>query len=156
MLMELINIEWRPEWRGFWTDPRAYISELAKFSSSLPEGARKFAVQPGHYDFSSPRCVKDLKLEGVPQKVEWGANLEIRFAPNKWKHEVGLTIEYIQVWRLEVDMSDEGASHDRLGTVLLDEILPIKGGCSHEISLNGGRVWITCADLKACWEAGVS
>lgn len=44
---------------GVVLDPETYLRRLPSFAGSLPEGARRFATDPGHYDFLGPRCVKD-------------------------------------------------------------------------------------------------
>ena len=149
--MNFVKAEWNPEWRGFWTDPSVYISELPKLAPDLPQGALEFASQPGHYDFGNPRCVKDLKLLDVSVSIEGGTCLEIHFGPNEWKHDSGLVVSYAQVSRLHVDINESGSSLQGLGTVLLDEILPGGSGCNHEIVLTGGTISISCADLNARW-----
>jgi hypothetical protein len=43
-------------------DPRGYLDRLPELAGALPPGARAFATDPAHYDFSGGRCVKDLTL----------------------------------------------------------------------------------------------
>ncbi|MHC0434198.1 hypothetical protein ACX6XY_29120 [Streptomyces sp. O3] len=45
-------------------------------------------------------------------------------------------------------MEDRGAG---LGTVILDEILPHRDGCSHEIACWDGTLTLVCRDLRATW-----
>ncbi|MBA2948990.1 hypothetical protein [Streptomyces himalayensis] len=150
--MKFIKAEWNPEWRGYWTDPSGYVAKLPKLADDLPKGARAFALDSDHYDFGSPRCIKDLKLIGASLAAGGGADFEIRFGPNKWKHECGLVIKYAQVSELYLAVNGSGSSVDDLGSVLLDEILPARRGCSQEIVFTGGVISISCADLNAGWE----
>ncbi|MGW2558355.1 hypothetical protein ACWCXB_03720 [Streptomyces sp. NPDC001514] len=151
-MMKFIKAEWSPEWRGFRTDPRGYLAELPNFADDLPNGARTFALDPDHYDYGSQKCVKDLKLIGVSLAAGGGRDFEIRFGPNEFKHVSGLVMRYAQVSELSLAVDEAGSSVDDLGTVLLDEILPVRGGCSHEIALTGGVISISCADLDADWQ----
>ena len=117
-----------------------------------------FATDPDHYDFSGLRCVKDLKLIGITVREKGGAKLEtvIEFGPNQFKHDVGLTITYTGVSDLRVSPKP-GLSGKvwpatrRMGDLQLDEILPLDGGCSHEIAMTGGTIFVGCADLVASW-----
>jgi hypothetical protein len=52
---------------------------------------------------------------------------------------------------LEVDVREHASGLRGLGTVLLDEILPIEDGCSQEIAFVGGKLYVECADLQASW-----
>jgi len=149
--MKFIKAEWNSEWRGFWTDPSGYLEELPRIADELPKGARAFASDPGHYDFGSPRCVKDLRPIGTSMTVDGDAGFEISFSPNEWKHESGLVIRYGQVSKLCMTVDESGSNVDDLGTVLLDEILPAARGCSHEIVFTGGLISIFCADINARW-----
>ncbi|TDD48641.1 hypothetical protein [Saccharopolyspora elongata] len=148
--MELIKVEWNPEQGGFWIDPSAYVAELPKLVDGLPKGARAFASDPDHYRFGGPRCIKDLELIGASWAGDGDTRFEVRFGPNEWKHDTGLVIRYAQV--SDLHLAAPGASVDDLGPVLLDEILPAKHGCSHEIVFIGGTLSISCADLDARWE----
>lgn len=150
--MEFVTAEWNPQWRGFWTDPGRYLAELPKLLPDLPAGAREFVSEPGHYDFGSPRCVKDLQLVDASFSVEREGCLEIRFSPNEWKHDSGLVISYAEPSRMQFDSGENVASLQEMGTVLLDEVLPVASGCRHEIALTGGTISISCADLHARWE----
>ncbi|OPC81583.1 hypothetical protein B4N89_12065 [Embleya scabrispora] len=150
--MKFIEIEWRDDIRGFWLDPRSYLGELPKMSSQLPQGARGFATDPGHYDFSSPRCVKDLGFETLVTPSDSRQGLEILFSPNPWKHEEALRIRYDGVESLSVDWESQAAGGGVKDSLLLDEILPADAGCRHEIALTGATILIACADLTASWE----
>jgi hypothetical protein len=39
-----------------------------------------------------------------------------------------------------------------LGDVVLDEVLPHEGGCTHEIACRPGTLVVACRDLVAVWE----
>lgn len=150
--MKFVKAEWSSEWRGFWTDGRDYLAELQKFADKLPKGAREFASQPGHYDFGSAQCVKDLKLQRAEFLNPPGAGFEIVFGPNEWKHEAGLVIRYAGVSQVDISLAGDGASLSEMTAVLLDEILPAESGCSHEIVHTGGTVMIYSQDLVARWQ----
>jgi hypothetical protein len=150
--VKFIKAEWNHEWRGFWVDPNGYLAELPKLANDLPEGARTFASDPDHYNFASPRCIKDLKLIGTSLATDGDTDFEIRFGPNEWKHESGLIIRYARVSELHLVVNESGGNVESLGTVLLDEILPANGTCRHEIVFTGGLISISCTDLNADWE----
>jgi hypothetical protein len=46
-------------------DPGPYLAVLAVLAPRLPAGARAFAADPEHYDFTSGHCVKDLTISRV-------------------------------------------------------------------------------------------
>ncbi|MFB0616112.1 hypothetical protein [Streptomyces sp. AGS-58] len=137
---------------GFYVDPTAYLAELPRLGASLPPGARSFANDPGHYDIAgAARCVKDLELAGVHLATDKSGGLVLDFAPNKFKHDSGLRINYSGVKHFSIDYqhSIDWMSAD---TVLLDEILPDEDdGCLHEIELTDATITVRCADLHAEW-----
>lgn len=77
--------------------------------------------------------------------------------PNRFKHSSGLLLRYDGVTSIDIDVNESNPSKrvwpesPRLGDLQLDEILPIARGCSHEIKFTGGKVAITCEDLRAEW-----
>jgi hypothetical protein len=144
---------------GYWLDPTAYIEWLDATSHSLPVGARSFAADPDHYDFHSGRCIKDLRIDSMEIREEGQATVSflLVLGANQWKHEEDLVIRYDGVTRLDLDVD---RLHEetriwpesrRLGDAQLDEILPAPPGCSHEIQLTGGRLFVECHDLRAGW-----
>jgi len=147
--MKFVKVEWSGE--GYWLDPSAYLAELPKLKEEMPRGAAQYATSDGHYDFSSSRCVKDLWLADMSTVHSDEIDLEIKFDPSKWKHDAGLVIRYTMVRKLDIVVGEHVSGLTLLGNVLLDEILPVKDGCSHEIALLGGRLYIECADLQATW-----
>jgi len=150
--MKYAVVNWDDEYRGFWTDPRNYVRQLDALKEELPAGAKEFAFDPSHYDFHSERCVKDLRLSKMEMGETEIGDLRIVFSPNPWKHASGLVIEYSGVRRIDIAEEDYPWDQDEgYGTVLLDEILPVAGGCSHEIALSTSTVRIECADLNAKW-----
>lgn len=140
-------------------DPDPYLRELPELQVQLPPGARIFATNPDHYDFSSPRSVKDLKLESLVVREMGSAQIgvEVSFAPNRFKHSAGLVIRYEGVVGITVDVDQiaEGRriwpDTRRLGDVQLDEIRPADAGCTHEVKMTGGTLLVTCRDLVAKW-----
>ncbi|GAA5023990.1 response regulator transcription factor [Streptomyces siamensis] len=128
-------------------DPAAYLEHLPSISADLPAGARAFATDSDHYDFLSRRCVKDLALQAV--RGAGDEEMEVEFRHNCWKHDQDLVIHYTGVSRFAVDPVDAAATD--LGTVILDEILPHRDGCNHEIACWDGTLTIVCRDLQATW-----
>ncbi|WP_344163140.1 hypothetical protein [Nocardiopsis rhodophaea] len=118
----------------------------------LPAGARAYAAHPGHYDYYASNCVKDLKLSRVEIPHDHDDGLRIRFAPNPFKHDVGLTVTYRAVMSFTVENHD-GTELVGLGDVMLDEVLPHPDGCSHETTFIGGRITVACSDLVAEWKS---
>ncbi|WP_261993194.1 hypothetical protein [Streptomyces sp. adm13(2018)] len=131
-------------------DPAPYLDHLPSISGELPPGARAFATDPDHYDFRGKRCVKDLTLRAV--RGVGGAEMEIEFQHNCWKHDQDLLIRYTGVSGFVVVPEDENRVTE-LGTVLLDEVLPHPDGCSHEIACWEGTLTVVCVDLRASWTA---
>ncbi|MCQ4195750.1 hypothetical protein [Streptomyces parvulus] len=129
-------------------DPTRYLDHLPSMSGDLPPGARTFATDPDHYDFRSRRCVKDLRLQAV--RGASGEEMEIEFQHNCWKHDQDLLIRYAGVSCFIIDSADEDREAD-LGTVILDEILPHRDGCSHEIACWDGTLTLVSHDLQAIW-----
>ena len=129
-------------------DPRPYLAQLPALAAELPPGARAFATDPGHYDFGGKRCVKDLQPERVRRTDD--GDLEIRFRHNCFKHDEDLLVRYSGVSRFQSDVLDvcDPAS---LGDVILDEILPHPGGCTHELACRPGTLVVACRDLEAEW-----
>ncbi|MEW2392614.1 hypothetical protein AB0933_30050 [Streptomyces venezuelae] len=104
--MKYVKVDWDPELHGFRIDARSYLAALPEFEGGLPEGARAFAGEAEHYDYSSVRCVKDLELADVslPTATKDGpGTASVSFRPNQWKHDAGLRIEYIGVTHFSID-----------------------------------------------------
>ncbi|UKD57795.1 hypothetical protein L3Q65_14060 [Amycolatopsis sp. FU40] len=133
---------------GNYLDPRAYLGLLPALSAELPPGARAFAADPDHYNFSGKRCVKDLVLDTLERGTTDGEDwLRLGFRHNCWKHEEDLSIRYIGLSRLAADP----AGWTGFGPVTLDEILPREHGCSHEIGFLAGSLTVLSRDLTATW-----
>ncbi|MEU8649573.1 hypothetical protein [Streptomyces sp. NPDC048737] len=131
-------------------DPRPYLERLPVLGGQLPPGARAFATDPDHYDFSARRCVKDLLPVEARRAGE--EDLEIRFGHNCWKHDEDLVVRYTGVSLFQADVLDVCALDD-VGAVMLDEILPHPGGCTHELACRPGTLLVVCRDLEAEWVA---
>jgi hypothetical protein len=164
--MQFIRIEAIVEdgWhKGYSLDADAYLRELPRLQDGLPDGARTFALDQDHYNFFARKCVKDLRLRHM--KIldrNDSLTLEIELEPNQFKHDQRLVIEYSGVIEFSVNVSAEPRSRfvssdtRRLGDLQLDEILPHKHGCSHEIQLTGGSLWVVATDLNATWSEGAT
>lgn len=135
---------------GVLLDAQRYLEALPEIERRLPEGARRFAVDPDRYDFYSVRCVKDLALDRQAFDVD-SETCSIVFAPNAHKHEEGLTVTYVDVRSIEVRMEPSQGFDPMRFYLLLDEILPEDGGVRHEYGLRGGTVVVYAADLEARW-----
>ncbi|MEU6882885.1 hypothetical protein [Streptomyces sp. NPDC046712] len=129
-------------------DAARYLDHLPSISGDLPPGARAFATATDHYDFQSGRCVKDLTLRAV--RGAGGEVMEVEFQHNCWKHDQDLLIRYTGVSSFVIDPADEDRGAD-LGAVILDEILPHRDGCKHEVACWDGTLAIVCRDLQATW-----
>ncbi|WP_163508127.1 hypothetical protein [Fodinicola acaciae] len=136
---------------GNFLDPDAYLDLLPGLVDALPPGARAFAADPDHYDFSGQRCVKDLKPDTLEHGETAGERwLRLGFRHNCWKHEEDLTIRYVGVDNFSLDPTGE-SDWTSFGAVTLDEILPHPHGCSHEIGFLDGALTVVSADLIATW-----
>lgn len=132
--------------------PLEYLDRLPELCAALPAGAAAYAAEPGHYDFSSPRCVHDLKVERILSGEDGDSDwMELGFRHNCWKHEEDLTIRYTGVAGFSVQTQSDRPRVTRLGEVILDEVLPHADGCAHEIACHGGSITIVCRDLSATW-----
>ncbi|MEU3919938.1 hypothetical protein [Streptomyces sp. NPDC029004] len=139
----------------FWHDPSPYVSKLPELLSALPPGARAFASHPEHYDFSAPRCIKDLRPQALPVAADSLGQYEIRFARSGCEEDV-LTIRYSGVKSVQIAADDgESIELSDFNSVRLDEVLPDEAGCSHELRLTTATVRVVCADLRAEWVASV-
>ncbi|MDT0185698.1 hypothetical protein Q9S36_36480, partial [Microbacterium sp. ARD31] len=138
----------RSEPAGYWLDPRPYLAVLLSICEELPPGTRAFAESPGHYDFSSTECIKDLHLfvcgAGGPDFA-----VTVRFAANEWKHERGLALTYRNVITLTLDPETESVGLH--GSVPLGELLPSRSGFEHEVALTEGVLRVAAEDLDAEW-----
>ncbi|MFE7559078.1 hypothetical protein [Kitasatospora sp. NPDC057500] len=131
-------------------DPRTYLELLPALSTKLPQGARAFATDGGHYDFTGRRCVKDLSFYRAAF-LDNSREFDLRLRHNCWKHDEDLAIHYTGVTGIRIDAPNEVSGWESLGTLILDEILPHDHGCTHEIAFRAGSVVITCADITATW-----
>lgn len=149
--MKYVKVEWSDRWRGYRIDPRDYIANIPELKESLPLGAGAYLSEPGHYDLSSSRCIKNVELAPGSLGASADGRMRFDFLPNEWSHDFKmLTVEYVDV--VEVKLEDVNKNEDDFDrVVLMDEILPCSKGCSHEIVMLGGRLTIFCADLNAAW-----
>ncbi|EEP72039.1 hypothetical protein MCAG_02366 [Micromonospora sp. ATCC 39149] len=158
--MRFVNIRSEPEdWPSNVLDPAPYLEVLPGLLPQLPMGARAYASDPGHYDFASLRCVKDLRIGSIALREAGHAqiSIDIEFKANEFKHDASLLIRYVDVtrWEISVGLLGEGVriwpESRRLGDVQLDEVLPAPNGCLHEVQMTGGTIVVACRDLRAEW-----
>jgi hypothetical protein len=130
--------------------PHRYLEILPELADDLPTGARAFATDADHYDFTGKRCVKDLTLEQVHLDDLDGSKLELHFRHNCWKHDEDLVIGYQGVSAFTTE-TNSGPDWTQLGQLVLDELLPHQHGCSHEFEFWSRTLNIVCRDLTATW-----
>ncbi|WP_299538312.1 hypothetical protein [uncultured Streptomyces sp.] len=151
--MQYVRVEPLPDRYGFHLDPGDYLEALPEISAGLPPGAATYACDPGHYDFRSSRCVKDLEwTRTVLADEQTVISLELALSANEWKHDSGLRLRYTDVRSFRTDAEESDGTMPRLGALQLDEVLPHPAGMSHEISFTCGSIHIVAADLVAVWE----
>ncbi|MFJ1754854.1 hypothetical protein [Kitasatospora sp. NPDC088134] len=148
--MKYVNVEWDDRDRGFVLSAIDYLAALAE-GLELPPGASAFAREPGHYNYTSRRCVKDLALDRILWSPRGSGILEISFLPHPAKHDEGLVLSYRGVAEFSVGRSEADPDAREPDTVLLDELLPDEAGCAHEIELTNSCITIACADVEAVW-----
>jgi len=73
------------------------------------------------------------------------------FAASPWKHREGLILDYSGVWSLDYDLA--AAREDYYGNpaMMLDELLPLDEGFSHEMALGTGNLTVVARDLAFSW-----
>jgi hypothetical protein len=145
---------------GFLVDPRPYVDELPRLRESLPTGAFDFVSDPDHFDISTERSVKDLRIEKI-EAVDGFAllGLTVELAYNQLPGVSRLSIAYTEVVGFSIDVTSSfsipadwiTADTKRLGSVLTDEVLPHPQGCRHEIAMIHGSLSVICRDLVATW-----
>ncbi|MER6078137.1 hypothetical protein [Streptomyces sp. NPDC001833] len=129
-------------------DPGPYLARLPELAEGLPPGARAFATDPRHYEFGGRRCVKDLYPLDMRRTAP--ADVEIRFRHHCYQHDEDLIVRYTGVSRFQTDILG-ACDLTSLGEVILDEILPHPGGCTHELACRPGTLVVACTDLVAEW-----
>ncbi|MQY03865.1 hypothetical protein [Actinomadura macrotermitis] len=155
--MKYVIAEWQDDedYPAYHLDPRPYLAELPALAEALPPGAREFALDPAHYEFDDPHCVKNLTSPVLSFGDGPRPGLTVRLTPNGWTQTEALVIEYsgVSAFSLEVEDQSEEEYPQGLDRVLLDELLPAPSGCTHEIRFTGGCLLVACADLQARWQA---
>ena len=152
-------------------NPRPYLDDLLVIASELPPGARAFATDVAHFDYTKFRvpavdlpegtalCTKDLLMSAARLLDGPGSiTLELEFVfPG---HDVGvvdLRLNYEGVCELLVqelqEIRDPGVllGSTRLGRWLVDEITPSTRGARHEIAFEDGDLVVDCTDFVARW-----
>jgi len=135
----------------------------------LPDGARRFATHPSHYDYyayrtldsdlppESPLCTKDLLLRSaeVAPAEELGLVLSFLY-PGFEFADVGsfdLVLRYRHVTRFTIEESE---GHPRrvpsgLSHLMMDEVVPQGDGIIHHLVFEHGAVTVIAADVEAIW-----
>ncbi len=148
--MRYVRVEFTRD--GTYSDPRPYLAQLPTLAAALPDGARAFATDPEHYNYSGQRCVKDLKPQRLTSGETNGTSwLELHLGHNCWKHEEDLTIRYVGVTSVTMTPAGDDLDVTHLQDLILDEVLPSEHGCTHELACLAGSLTITCKDLVATW-----
>lgn len=81
--MKYVRVEPLEDVHGFHLDPDPYLAALPDLLPRLPPGAARFASDPGHYDLTGGRCVKDLELRGATLTDQGEElTLDLALAPN--------------------------------------------------------------------------
>ncbi|WP_405428409.1 hypothetical protein [Streptomyces erythrochromogenes] len=148
--MEYIDLDARIGNMSGVISPARYLEVLPSLADGLPPGARAFATAPEHYDFHGKRCVKDLEVQDVRTDGVDDQQMEIEFRHSCWKHDEDLVVRYTGVTGFDAGGVEDDDWAD-LGTVILDEVLPHRNGCSHEIAFWNGSLTVVCSDLVATW-----
>jgi hypothetical protein len=132
---------------------QGYLAVLPELAAQLPPGARAFATDPAHYDFHGRRCVKDLNLGPISQRIGSEAvDVEILLTSSGLKHDEWLVLRYSDVSSLALDVAPPSPEGDaRFQSLALDEVLPHPDGCSHEMAFWDSSVRVVCRDLTAEW-----
>ncbi len=133
-----------------------YMDYLHRVEAQLPVGAREFALDRNHYNFYSTKCVKDLELSGIQFSKARLNIARLSFEPNRWKHDLPLSIVYSEVFRFSFSKQQAVDSVDipvlgLLGQLVVDEIRLAATGVVHEILFTGGSIVIEAGDLSATW-----
>ncbi|GII96078.1 hypothetical protein [Sinosporangium siamense] len=150
--MKYVRVEPLQDLFGYMHDPQPYLEILPQLAAQMPLGAAEYASAPGHYDFGSTKCVKDLTFGWTSLQDASGAlSLKIYFEPNEWKHESGLLIEYADVQKFQIETNHADHSLKKMGSMQLDEVLPSSYGLTHEFAFTGGTLMVTAKDLDATW-----
>lgn len=145
---------------GFSIDPRPYLAELPRLASVLPGGAYKFVADVDHYKFFSERSIKDLKVDRMELSDKFATiGISLCLGYNELPDVPRLMIEYQDVVSFSVDAKpgfsvrsgQAGKGVKRLGSILMDEVLPSSHGCVHVIELVNGTISVDCRDLEAVW-----
>ena len=149
--MRYVTVEW--EHGGTTTDPRAYLAWLADHADELPPGARAFALDPAHYDFSDQWSPRSASFDRMSTRLVAGRSDVTLVLAAFGGAPPEFVLRYQGVTHLEVDL--ESGDGPRPG-LLVDEILPHEVGVSHELEFTSGTVTIVAVDLTAGWSgAGV-
>ncbi|MGW3726815.1 hypothetical protein [Streptomyces sp. NPDC000851] len=154
--MKYVRVEPLSDQYGFSLDPQGYLDVLPQLLEELPPGVTAYVTADGHYDFTSPRCVKDLTMRSLSIVDDGGeVSLECDLAPNEWKHDCGMHLRYSDLLSFQLNVEESDGMLPRLGILQLDEALPHPHGFTHEIAFTSGSIVVVATDLRAEWTVGI-
>lgn len=133
---------------GTMTDVRPYLAWLGDHADELPPGARAFALDPEHYDFSHPWSPRSASFDRISTRFT-DDGVEVTLVLAAWG---GAPPEFVVRYRGVTHAESEGdhGSRPRSG-LLVDELLPHTNGVRHELVFTGGTITVVAHDLTAGW-----
>ncbi len=138
---------------GTMTDIRPYLEWLGAHADELPPGARAFALDPEHYDFSHTWCPRSASFDTMSVQFT-DDGVEVILVLAAWG---GAPPEFVLRYRgvSHVESDGDHGGYPRSG-LLVDELLPHPDGVIHELEFTGGTITVVARDLTAGWrgEAG--
>jgi hypothetical protein len=136
---------------GYSLDVRPYLGWLAGHAAALPPGARAYALDPEHYDFTARWCPRGAVWESAtlrPDERGTSATVVLRGTGDPSPRFV-LTYQGVSSFTTSAD--EAGTSPDEL---LVDELVPVPQGVRHELCLRGGTLVVVARDMVAGWRSG--
>lgn len=134
---------------GTMTDPRPYLEWLDAHADELPPGARAFALDPEHYNFTHQWCPRSASFDQLATRFTDDGIVGTLVLAGYGGAPPEFVLRYDGVSHLQLD-------GDQVGGLLVDELLPHAAGVSHELVFFGGTITVVARDLTAGWrgEAG--
>jgi hypothetical protein len=127
---------------GTMTDVLPYLEWLGAHADELPPGARAFALDPEHYDFSHEWCPRSASFDRMSTRfTDDGVVVTLVLAA--WGGaRPEFVLRYDGVSHVELDGDHGGFPRSGL---LVDELLPHADGVSHELVLRSGTITVVRA-----------
>lgn len=134
---------------GSLTDPQDYLKWLAQHAEELPHGARAFATQPEHYDFSHQWCPRSASVDRMSTRFTDDGIVVTLVLAAYGGAPPEFVLRYEGVTSVESDGDHGGRPRSNL---LVDESLPDgEGGVRHDLAFTGGTITVVARDLTAGW-----